>query len=204
MTINVQIRDQKLQYDINREAAKISALPSGKIHKYEDLTGEDILPYNQQQIIEQAKFTYYPLGKAFEKQIKTFEDQGKKQVDALENLQDTNKQVVNINDDYEDKLLHSKKQEIFRKIYNKSLDKIEELPEKIDDNNLLFTILSTGETIDFTRKNNPLALLKKIRNGKITLERANELQEDLNNAIKKIRKGNKTQEQKKKKNTSKS
>ena len=152
MTINVQIRDQKLQYDINREAAKISALPSGKIHKYEDLTGEDILPYNQQQIIEQAKFTYYPLGKAFEKQIKTFEDQGKKQVDALENLQDTNKQVVNINDDYEDKLLHSKKQEIFRKIYNKSLDKIEELPEKIHDNNLLFTILSTGETIDFTRK----------------------------------------------------
>ena len=199
MTINVQIRDQKLQYDINREAAKISALPSGKIHKYEDLTGEDILPYNQQQIIEQAKFTYYPLGKAFEKQIKTFEDQGKKQIDALENLQDTNKQVVNINDDYEDKLLHSKKQEIFRKIYNKSLDKIEELPEKIDDNNLLFTILSTGETIDFTRKNNPLALLKKIRNGKITLQRANELQEDLNNAIKKIRKGNKTQEQKKNK-----
>ena len=203
MTINVQIRDQKLQYDINRETAKISALPSGKIHKYEDLTGEDILPYNQQQITEQVKFTYSPLVKAFEKQIKTFEDQGKKQVDALENLKDTNKQVVNINDDYEDKLLHSKEQEIFRKIYNKSLDKIEELPEKIDDNNLVFTILSTGETIDFTRKNNPLTLLKKIRNGKITLETANELQEDLNNAIKKIRKGNKTQEQKKK-NTSKS
>ena len=204
MTINVQIRDQKLQYDINRETAKISALPSGKIHKYEDLTGEDILPYNQQQITEQAKFTYSPLGKAFEEQIKTFEDQGKKQVDALENLKDTNKQVVNINDDYEDKLLHSKEQEIFRKIYNKSLDKIEELPEKIDDNNLVFAILSTGETIDFTRKNNPLTLLKKIRNGKITLETANELQKDLNNAIKKIRKGNKTQEQKKKKNTSKS
>ena len=201
MTINDQIRDEKLQYDINREAAKISALSSGKIHKYEYLTGEDILPSNQQQITEQAKFTYSPLGKAFEKQIKTFEDQGKKQVDALENLKDTNKQVVNINDDYEDKLLHSKEQEIFRKIYNKSLDKIEELPEKIDDNNLVFTILSTGETIDFTRKNNPLTLLKKIRNGKITLERANELQEDLNNAIKKIRKGNKTQEQKKKNNS---
>ena len=86
LTINDQTRDEKLQYDINREATKISALSSGKIHKYEYLTGEDILPSNQQQIIEQAKFTYSPLGKAFEKQIKTIENQGNKQVDALENL----------------------------------------------------------------------------------------------------------------------
>ena len=83
MTINDQIRDEKLQYDINREAAKISALSSGKIHKYEYLTGEDILPSNQQQMIEQAKFTYSPLGKAFEKQIKTTEDEVKIQLEAL-------------------------------------------------------------------------------------------------------------------------
>ena len=50
MTINDQIRDEKLQYDINRQAAKISALSSGKIHKYEYLTGEDIVPSNQQQM----------------------------------------------------------------------------------------------------------------------------------------------------------
>ena len=50
---NDQIRDEKLRYDINREAAKISALSSGEIHKYEYLTGEDRLPSNQQQIIEQ-------------------------------------------------------------------------------------------------------------------------------------------------------
>ena len=86
MTINDQIRDEKLQYDINREAAKISALSSGNIHKYEYPTGEDILPSNQQQIIEQSRFTYSPLGKALEKQIKAIEDQGKKQVDALESL----------------------------------------------------------------------------------------------------------------------
>ena len=55
MTINDQITDEKLQYDINREAAKISALSFGKIHKYEYLTGEDTLPSNQQQMIEQAK-----------------------------------------------------------------------------------------------------------------------------------------------------
>ena len=74
MTINDQIRNEKLQYDINREADKISALSSGKIHKYEYLTGEDILSSYQQQIIEQAKFTYFPLGKTFEKQIKPIED----------------------------------------------------------------------------------------------------------------------------------
>ena len=77
MTIEDQIKDEKLQYDISREAAKISALSSGKIDKYEYPTGEEILPSNQQQIIQQAKFTYSPLGKAFEKQTKTIEDQGK-------------------------------------------------------------------------------------------------------------------------------
>ena len=82
----IRLEIKKLQYDINREGAKISALSSGEIRKYEYLTGEDILSSNQQQIIEQARFTYSPLGKAFEKQIKTIEDQGKKQVDALESL----------------------------------------------------------------------------------------------------------------------
>ena len=71
MTLNDQIRDEKLQYDINKEAAKISALSSKNFHKYEYLTGEDILSFNQQQIIEQSKFTYSLLGKSFEKQIKT-------------------------------------------------------------------------------------------------------------------------------------
>ena len=65
MTINDQIRDGKLRYDINREPAKISALSSGKVHDYEYLTGEDILPFNQQQIIEQARYTYSPLRQAF-------------------------------------------------------------------------------------------------------------------------------------------
>ena len=80
MTINDQIKDEKLQYDTNREAAKISALSSGNFYKYEYLTGEDILPSNQQQIKAQTKCTYSPLGKAFDKQIKTIQDQGKKAV----------------------------------------------------------------------------------------------------------------------------
>ena len=87
MIIDDKIRDEKLQYDINREAAKISALSSGKIDKYEHLTGKEILPFNQRQIIEQAKFAYSPLEKDFEKQTKTIEEHGEKQVEALENSQ---------------------------------------------------------------------------------------------------------------------
>ena len=78
MTTDDQIEDEKLQYDINREAAKISVISSGKNEKYEYLTGEETLSSNQKQIREQAKFTYFPLEKAFEKQIKTIEDQRKK------------------------------------------------------------------------------------------------------------------------------
>ena len=84
MTTNDKIRDEELQYDINREAAKISTLSSGNIDKYEYLTGEEILPSNQRQIIKQAKFTYSSIGKAFQKQTKTIQEQGKKQVEALE------------------------------------------------------------------------------------------------------------------------
>ena len=86
MAIDDKITDEKLQYDFNREAAKISALSLGKINKYEYLTGEGILPYDKSRIIEQAKFTYSPLGKAFEKQVKTIEDQEIKQFQTLKAL----------------------------------------------------------------------------------------------------------------------
>ena len=71
MIIYDPIRDEKLQYHINREAAKVLALSSSKDDIYEYLNGKEILPSNQQQIIEQAKFTYSPIRKAFQKQIKT-------------------------------------------------------------------------------------------------------------------------------------
>ena len=80
MTIDDKIKDEKLQYDINREAAKISALLSGKIEKHEYLTGEEILSSDQSRIIEQTRFTYSPLDKEFEKQIKTIDEQGKQLV----------------------------------------------------------------------------------------------------------------------------
>ena len=86
MTIDDQIRDEKLQHDFNRKSAMILALWSNKIDKYEYITGEGILPSNRQKIMEQAKFTYFPLGKALEKQTKTVEDQGEKQVKASQDL----------------------------------------------------------------------------------------------------------------------
>ena len=129
MTINGQIRDEKLQYDINREAAKISALSSGKIHKYEYLTGEDILPSNQQQVIEQARFTYSPLGKAFEKQIKTIEDQGKKQVEALNTLKSNNQLTI------EDVI---PKNALNNDEAKKELDKIKEIEKNIGRKKLVY------------------------------------------------------------------
>ena len=80
MGIEDQIRDKKLQYDINIEAGKVSALSLSKIDKYDYLTGEEILHSNQQQVNEQAEFTHSALGKAFEKQTKTIEDQGEKKL----------------------------------------------------------------------------------------------------------------------------
>ena len=67
MTVNDKIRDEKLQYDINKDAAKISALSSGKIDKYEYLIDEEVLLSDQSRIIVRVKFTYCPLEKALEK-----------------------------------------------------------------------------------------------------------------------------------------
>ena len=129
MAINDQIRDEKLKYDINREAAKISALSSGKIHKYEYLTGEDILPSNQQQIIEQTKFTYSTLGKAFEKQIKTIEDQGEKQIKASQD-QEQVKAIKKYAYDGEDTPFISKQKEIFNELVDEKRGKVTDLDKK--------------------------------------------------------------------------
>ena len=84
MKIDDKIKNEKLKYFVNRKSAKISSLSSGKIDKYEFLTGEKILPSIQRQIIKQAKFAYSPLGKTFEKQTE-------KQVGAIKSLEPSNK-----------------------------------------------------------------------------------------------------------------
>ena len=112
MTINDQIRDEKLQHDINIEVAKMSALSSGKLHKYKYLIGEEILPSNQQQINEEAKFTYFPLAKAFVKQTKTIEDQEEKQIKTIQDQRKFNT-VTKYDYDAEDTPFISKQKEIF-------------------------------------------------------------------------------------------
>ena len=83
MAINDSIKDEKLRYNINTEATKISGLSSGKIDKYKFITDEKILPSDQSRIIEQAKFTHSPCGKVFERQIKRIEYQVEKHIKAL-------------------------------------------------------------------------------------------------------------------------
>ena len=119
ITTDNQIKDEK--YEINREAAKISALSSCKINKYEYLAGEEILPCNQKQIMEQAKFTYSPLGKAFGIQTKTIEDQGRKQIDAIQN-QGQAKAIKKYTYNDKDSLLISKQ------IINSKMKELKSLP----------------------------------------------------------------------------
>ena len=83
MTIDDKIKDENQQYDINREAAQTSALSSGKINKYEFVIDKEIVSSDQSRIIEEAHFTYSQLSKTFEKQMKTIEDHGIKQVEPL-------------------------------------------------------------------------------------------------------------------------
>ena len=145
MTINDQIRDEKRQYDINREAAKISALSSDEILKQEYLTGEDILPSNQQQIVEQPRFTYSPLGKAFDKRIKAIEDQGKKQVEALKDLK-SGKQTKPIEDKSNNQ---SKPTILFNDLINKRKKIMSKLHDSVDCNNLKFEYIASTKDESF-------------------------------------------------------
>ena len=192
MTIDNQIKYEKIQYDVNREAAEISTLSSGEFNKYEYLTGEEILPSNKQQIIEQTKFTYSPLGKAFEKKVKTIEDQGEKQIKAI---QDNRKQLIS-NDDYKNKLLISIETEIFKDIYNKRLDKIKELDNKIDYDNLKYLVERSGLEYNFNKIKDSITFLKDIKEGKISVEEAKENQKDYYSYLNTIRRGNKNASQK--------
>ena len=171
MTTDDQIRDEKLQYDINREASKISALSSNKINKYEYLTAEEILLSNQKQVIEHAKFTYSSLGKAFEKQIKTIEDQGEKQIKAIQSLGQI-KTIKKYTYDDEDSPLISKLKEIFNQLVNERLDEINKLDEKVNHDDLIYRYKGKTSDENFNTYDNALNLIDKIKNGKIKLVEA--------------------------------
>ena len=187
MTIEDQIKDEKLQYDINREAAKISALSSGKFDKCEYLTGEEILPSNQQQLIQQAKFNYSPLGKVLEKQRKTIKDQGEKQVVALESLKPPDKKLPPIKDFIPMENLNP---EIINEI-----KRIEEIEKKVDRNKMFYR--GTNKTYDFRNFKTIGTFGNEIRTNVISLDTSNIEQTNLLSYIidfmKKTRPGNPAQ-----------
>ena len=160
MTIEDQIKDEKLQYDINRKAAKISALSSGKLDKYEYLTGEEILPSNQQQIIQQAKFNYSPLGKAIKKHIKTIEDQGEKQVHALKT---SYKKLPSIKD-----FVPTEK---FNPEIIAEIKRIEEIEKNVDRDKMFYE--GTSKNYDFRGFKTIRAYGNDIRNDVTSLKAAN-------------------------------
>ena len=131
MAVDSKIGDEKLQYDIDREAAKISALSSGKIDKRKYLTGQKVLCSNQRQVIEQAKFTNSPLGKAFKKQTRIIVEQGREQNEAIEVH---GKQLLKSSSEKESLLLF----EIFSEFSNERIKKIQYLSKQIDFNNLAY------------------------------------------------------------------
>ena len=109
-----------MQYDTDRGAAKISALSSGEIDKYEYLTGEVIIPPYQIRVMGQVKFTYFPLRKAFEKQKKkTIEDQGEKHKNVLEQH---GNQLIKCNNEKKEYSEHSKQKEIFEELATKRME----------------------------------------------------------------------------------
>ena len=193
MTINDQIRDEKLQYDINREAAKISALSSGKIHKYEYLTGEDILPSNQQQIIEQARFTYSPLRKSFEKQVKTIEDLMQKQIDAFEKqveaLKDLKPKAIDDKSEEKDSLPRSTI--IFNDLISKRKKIMSELYDSIDYNNLQFEYIGATKDVNFYEYKDSKERFNAIRNNQIKFGEVKNKQKEFLNKLSNIKTGKK-------------
>ena len=108
-----------------------------------------------------------------------------------------NKQLVNINNDgYKDKLLLSKEREIFKDIYNKRLDKIEDINNKIDYNNLNYVVVDTGDEYNFNSLDDPLTFLNNIKKGKISINKAIEQQQNFYKHLNIIRIGNKNDNQK--------
>ena len=172
MTIDDKIRHEKLQYDIKRQAAKISALQSVKTDKYEYLTGEGTLPSDQSKFLEQAKFTCSPLGKAFEKQIKRLKSKEKNKWMLLK-IKTKDYQLHK--DDHKDNHKYIYK-ETFYEIINEKLDEIKELIDEISLSDLTYYFKCNTARKTFNDLNNSRELFKKIKSGEIKLEEGKQLE----------------------------
>ena len=176
------------QYDLDRKAAKISALSSNNLDKYEYLTGEDLgLKPNT---IEQARFEYSPLGKSFNKGLDK-DDQKEGLLKRLENIKDKNEEQLQAIKDQGEKQLNELQNidksktlkaigEISKK--NNETDKLLSEFKKIDetlDNAELVCTKTDGTKYDFNSFSLPLKFIEKIHNYKITLNEAIDDQTEL-------------------------
>ena len=142
------------------------------------LTGEDILPLNQQQIIEQAKLTYSALGKAFEKQIETIEVQGQKQVEALKT------KAINDNNP-------SISKDIYEKILEERMDEILEMSREINYKNLVYDFKGLTSSISFTKFRGPMYTYDQLKKGDKTLKQVEKEQTDFKTELNEITRGSK-------------
>ena len=97
VTDQIKILDKKImqneaQYDLDRKAAKISALSSNYLNKFEYLTGKDL--GLKPSTVEQAKFEYFPLGKVFTKKLEKEEDKKEGLLKRLKNIEDKNEKLL--------------------------------------------------------------------------------------------------------------
>ena len=138
-------------------------------------------------MIEQAKFTYSPLGKAFEKQIKTIEDQGKKQVDALESLK-PKEQTKPIEDKSNNQ---SKATIIFNDLINKRKKIMSELHDSVDYNNLKFEYVGPTKDVSFYEYKDSKELFNAIKNNQIKFSEVKNKQNEFLNKLSNIKIGKK-------------
>ena len=148
------------------------------------------LPSNQKQIIEQSKFTYSLLGKAFEKQIKATEDQGKKQVDALKDLKNNKqKQAKAIEDKSDDK--PSMQEKKFNRLLDERMDEIQKIGKEFDLSNLTYYFESSNiAQINFIRFRGPLHVFEEMKNGNLLIEKMKKEKENFKSNLGEITSGN--------------
>ena len=139
-------------------------------------------------MIEQAKFTYSPLGKAFQKQIKTIEDQGEKQIEAIQN-QGQVKRIKKYTYDDEDSPLILKQQEMFNKLVDERLDEITNLDKQVNHDDLIYRCKGKTPDENFDTYDNALNIIDKIKNGKIKLADAKNNQIKFKSNLSEIKRG---------------
>ena len=171
-----------------------------KFLKYEYLTGEDILPSNQQQTIEQAKFTYSPLGKVFEKQVKTIGDQVEKQIKAIQD-QGKVRTIKKYDYEAEDIPFISKQKEIFSELVDERFEKITDFDKKVNSDDLIYRYKVNIADEKFDKFDTALDIIDKIRDGKIDLVDVKNNQEKFKSYLGEIKRGNKKHRSKVQKNT---